>query len=102
MTDFGCSEFSNGLCVKCSNGYYFGANGKCKIVPPTCASFDKLTEKCKACYPGYELNGNSACVQSKVEKVEDSGCNTFVDGVCAKCSFGYYFNEARKCIQIPV
>lgn len=64
VTDFGCAEFSDGLCVKCSNGYYFGASGKCKIVPPTCASFDIPTEKCKACYPGYELNKNSACIAS--------------------------------------
>ena len=102
VSDAGCSKFEDGLCVTCSQGYYFGANGKCKIIPPTCAKYDTIKEVCQSCYSGYQLNDKSVCVRAEEGNVADAGCNTFKDGVCTKCSFGYYFNQDKKCVQIPV
>ena len=94
------NEIKNGFCLNCSLGYYFGINRKCKKIPDTCLNFDTGAEKCLACYSGYTLNNNSECIKSAVEKT-DPGCNTFENGICVRCSFGYYFDSSNRCRQIP-
>lgn len=100
ITDPGCNEFKDGICVKCSFGYYFGSTGRCKISPPTCTNFDIVNEVCRACYPGYTLDENKICILSDTETV-DAGCNEFKDGFCVKCSFGFYFGPQGNCKLKP-
>lgn len=101
MTDIdpGCSEFKDGACIKCSFGFYF-YNNKCNAIPSTCANFDIAQRKCLGCYSGYTLDKNMACVKATPASV-DPGCNEFENGVCIKCSFGFYFDSNKKCVQIP-
>ena len=40
--DIGCNQFEKGVCVKCSVGFYFGKDRKCKLSPPTCKDFDTV------------------------------------------------------------
>lgn len=54
--DEGCNKFEQGKCISCSTGYYFNGKGICTQIPPTCSDFNSLTEQCRSCYPGYELN----------------------------------------------
>lgn len=49
-----CNQIGdNGVCKKCSTGFYFDANSICKQIPDTCANFNINTAKCLGCYPGY-------------------------------------------------
>lgn len=98
VTDLGCSKFENGICTKCSVGYYFNRVGKCSQIPPTCARYDTVTETCQECFPGHALNAIGICVAAKT----DAGCNTFENGRCVKCSDGFYFGaDGKTCKQIP-
>ena len=72
--DPGCTEFEDGVCIQCSFGFYFGPNQRCRLIPPTCANFDILTEICRACYPGYALNPLGQCIEKPPEE-GDAGCN---------------------------
>lgn len=40
LNDPYCAEFSNGICLMCSTGYYFEKDGKCTAVDPLCATFN--------------------------------------------------------------
>lgn len=77
VSDLGCSKFESGRCVRCSVGYYFDKLRMCKLVPPTCSSFDPNTEQCLACYFGYALNSNKVCVVSLADNPSDLGCSRF-------------------------
>ena len=100
LSDPGCNEFKNGVCIKCSFGYYFGSTGKCRLSPPTCINFDTVKEVCRGCYPGYTLNKDNICILSEAGQ-SDAGCNEFKDGSCIKCSFGFYFGPLGNCKLIP-
>ena len=100
VNDPGCNSFENGICVKCSFGYYFDSQAKCRQIPPTCGNFDTLNGVCNECYPGYELNAEGRCIQVDAG-AGDSGCSEFENGKCIKCSFGFYFGLDGKCRQIP-
>lgn len=98
--DPGCSRFENGKCVKCSFGYYFHGSGACKMIPATCGNFDTIRQVCIACYPGYVLDKDSNCIVGTSASA-DPGCNSFENGKCTRCSFGYYFDKNRSCRLIP-
>ena len=74
--DLGCAEFQNGICIKCSFGFYFGASRLCKLIPATCSDFDTASERCRSCYPGYTLNNENECVEEEAGEI-DSGCTEF-------------------------
>jgi hypothetical protein len=52
------------------------------------------------CYNGYALNKDNVCVESNTQPL-DLGCSRFENGVCTKCSFGYYFDRNGVCKLIP-
>lgn len=81
----------NGLCVKCSQGYYFNKDNICTKIPDDCQNFNITSRKCEGCYSGYELDGKNQCVKTVIS-VSDLGCNKFENGKCVQCSVGYYFN----------
>lgn len=69
-------------------------------MPDDCLNFSIEKRRCERCYNGYELNSALECIKSELG-VSDPNCNEFIDGVCQKCSFGYYFDEERVCQKIP-
>lgn len=99
--DSGCARFENGKCIKCSFGFYFNKEAKCRMIPPTCSNFNTATEVCLGCYPGYALNKDKNCVESVLTSNLDPGCSRFENGKCVKCSFGYYFHGSGACKMIP-
>lgn len=56
---------------------------------------------CNACYPGYALDKDGNCIVSAATSVADLGCNSFENGKCVKCSFGYYFDRNNVCKLTP-
>lgn len=48
-------------CIKCSSGSFFGKNGKCTQIDPSCKTANLLTGACLECYNGYKLNAQGAC-----------------------------------------
>lgn len=51
-----CSSFnSNGLCVRCSQRYYFNSNKVCTQVSANCNQYDANTGQCTSCYQSYTL-----------------------------------------------
>ena len=85
--------------MKCSVGFYFNQLNVCAQVPPTCSNFDTVSEVCRGCYSGYALNKSNQCVQEAAGAI-DLGCAEFKNGVCVKCSFGFYFGGGG-CKLIP-
>lgn len=69
-------------------------------IPTDCLDFSIPEERCLQCYSGYALDENFNCIES-VEQASDPYCNEFQDGVCVKCSFGFYFNDDKVCARIP-
>lgn len=98
--DLGCAKFQNGVCTKCSFGFYFSKDGKCKAIPTTCSNYNTKSQKCLGCYPGYALDNNNECIVSIVTP-SDLGCSKFQNGICTKCSTGFYFDKKKNCQVIP-
>ncbi len=38
---FGCKTWDNGVCVECSNHYFFNVHGVCCEVKPQCKNFNR-------------------------------------------------------------
>jgi len=49
------------MCARCSEGYYFERDGKCRAVDPLCATFNKLNGQCLTCFSGFEIK-SGLCV----------------------------------------
>ena len=83
-----CAVWEDGVCTKCTDRAYFGADGKCKEVNKLCKGFNQQNGRCTSCYPGYNLNAlQGTCeVASTIE-----GCAEIDEnGMCKKCSKGYF------------
>lgn len=52
-SDANCISFKNGVCVLCSNRFYY--SGKCLPVNPNCKSYSLTNGSCTDCYAGYIL-----------------------------------------------
>lgn len=57
-----CSLWDQNICIKCSQGSYFGNNGLCIIVDSSCKTTNLNTGACTSCYSGYQLDSSSKCV----------------------------------------
>jgi len=90
-----CSEFTNGVCLKCSSGSFFNGMGICESIDPLCKTSNALSGACTSCFSGYTVGG-SKCVVS-IESVRDPLCQEFNELICFKCSFGAYFNSKGFC-----
>lgn len=99
LIDSNCAEFLEEdplVCLKCSKGYIFNADGKCRKVNDLCATYNEKTGVCLSCFVGFELS-KGTCIE-KIEQVSDLNCAEFdKNGKCTKCSGGFYFNVAGKC-----
>lgn len=49
-----CRNFSNGVCVQCSNRFY-NLNGVCTPVSDYCNTYDLSSGNCTSCYQGFVL-----------------------------------------------
>ena len=102
--DSGCGlwDWSNQICLKCSNKWVFNANKVCVPVSDQCATHDE-SGACLTCYLGYDVK-NGACIfsESNNAKPADSGCGTWdwANQVCLKCSNGWVFNAKKVCVAV--
>ena len=72
--DPNCNEFVDGVCQKCSFGFYFNDEGVCTIIPNDCLNFSIEKRRCEKCYAGYELDSDLKCIKS-VLGVSDPNCS---------------------------
>ena len=94
-----CANFKDGLCVKCSKGYYL-KDQKCTLINVLCKTFDESKEECTECYNGFELQADKSC---KVRNVANlmPGCKNFsTSGVCVACALDYYLNSDNVCVKL--
>ena len=94
-----CAEWKDTFCLRCAQGTIFDRFGICTLLDSNCKEYQSQTSICKACYDGYTLE-NGFCVKAAIQAVSDPNCNSFENGVCTKCSSGFYFNEKRFCTKI--
>lgn len=100
--DPGCAnwDWTNQICLACSNNWVFNTNKVCAQVSSNCASFNSAGV-CLSCYKGYDLI-NSACVfsASNTAKPTDLGCSKWdwANQICLKCSNRWAFNANNICV----
>lgn len=75
--------------------------GKCQEQNPLCKSTDLNTGGCMTCWSGYTLSGNECIIEKQLAANSDPYCLKTVDGVCTRCSSGYYYNKGQGlCAQL--
>lgn len=79
--DFGCSQYSKGICVQCDSPFVL-ANDACYI--DGCDTYD--ANGCKSCSDPYKLS-------SKVCRLDN--CDKAEKGVCLRCSTNYIVRGGR-------
>lgn len=80
VVDIYCIKIVNGVCEKCSNGYYFSQTEKiCKQADPLCRGFNNQTGFCTQCYQGFALT-NGKCVVAAAVSIPH--CLTNYGGKC--------------------
>ena len=80
------------ICIECIDGYALSNDHKSCKEYPNCRQLDK-DDKCILCAKHYMLNKTGECVKSLCEE-EDNG-------ICTKCSEGYFLDDG-KCHIIPI
>ena len=93
---FGCKTWDEGVCVECSENYYFNNKGICCEVKPECKNFNREVGICEGCYQGWEVV-DGKCVITDLANSKDKGCKTFTNGVCTQCSARWYFGAGQVC-----
>jgi hypothetical protein len=96
-----CAYWNSSVCISCANRAYFNAEGICTAVNDNCNTWDRLNGGCLTCFNGYDLN-NGSCVfsPSNTASPTDSGCYTWLNGVCKACSTNWVFNPKGICIPV--
>ena len=78
-SDSGCGkwDWNNQVCLECSSGWVFNADGVCVTVSDQCASHD-ASGACLSCFKGYDLV-NGVCEFSSFNnaKPSDLGCSSW-------------------------
>lgn len=96
-----CAQWQGTVCLKCAVGSIFNSKSICIVLDPSCKTNNMVTGACLSCYSGYVLASNGTCDLNQNQSVSDPNCNQFnTNGVCTKCSNGYYFNNLNVCIKI--
>ena len=102
VTDAGCGtwDWSNKICMACSNNFVFNNNGVCVAVSDQCQTFDR-SGSCVSCYKGYTLVSGT-CQQSAIEKPSDLGCGTWDwnNKICLACSNNWVFSNNGVCVPV--
>lgn len=102
LTDNNCAEFEEGVCVKCSIGFFFNQQLKCQAASPLCKEFDPSNGLCTECYVGFE-NVDGKCELSEVLQPSDPNCAEWADNnICLKCSSRAVFNELGVCTLVSL
>ena len=102
--DLGCGtwDWSNQVCLVCSNGWFKNADGVCTPVSDQCATHAENGD-CTSCYKGYDLT-NGACVfgASNTARPSDLGCGTWDwdNQVCLACSAHWFKNSNGQCVPV--
>jgi hypothetical protein len=102
--DLGCKtwDWTNQVCLACSNNWVFNNKGACVPVSDNCQSHD-ASGACTACYVGYDLvNGTCVYSSSNTAKPADLGCKTWdwTNQKCLACSNNWVFNTKGACIPV--
>lgn len=92
-----CNNFTDGICHKCSRGFYL-LNNTCEIVSPLCKTFNYETLLCSECYGGYRL-ANSKCEIAPPEGTM-AGCSKYNGSACILCARDYFMNSKGVCVQV--
>lgn len=99
-----CKTWSNNVCNTCANWAYFDSNGVCRAVSTYCNTFDAKTGKCLACFAGYDLSVDGACVYSASNnaKPADLGCGVWDwnNNICLSCAKNWVFNTNKICVPV--
>ena len=98
-TNFGCKSFAKDgvTCLDCSKRFYKDSTGICQPVNEACKTYDQNTGACTSCYDGFLLI-EVICIPDP--KPQDPNCNDFSNGVCHKCSRGFYLlNNACEMVS---
>ena len=97
---FGCKTWEDGVCVECSDHYYFNNNGVCCEVKPECRIFDREQGVCVACYQGWMINDEGVCQVIDLTNSDQIGCKAWADGNCIECSHRWVFNADGICVPV--
>lgn len=100
ISDPNCAAFLQGICTKCSSGYFFQNNGMCGLVNPNCKTFDAVSGMCLTCYLGFSLSGGSCVQGNSTNSAIDPNCAAFAAGACMRCSKNFYFGSNGKCMAV--
>jgi len=87
--NFGCAEWRNGVCVKCSYRFITRAR-TCEPVNPLCKTWDN-TGKCTSCYNGYTICAEG-CVPDTTAYSAPL-CAAYDGTRCVKCATGAWWNN---------
>lgn len=62
---------------------------------PLCKNFSSTTQKCKECYPGYNLDPvQLTCFEAPASNI-DPNCRKFNNNECVECSFRFFKEETE-------
>ena len=92
------------FCLQCYSGY-ISINGRCSVQNPLCKTIDNANGNCLSCWQGYSLvQGNCAIgttPDSPSSVTQDIYCITLVNGLCTRCSNGFFLSKGTgKCTQL--
>lgn len=105
---------SDNTCSQCYHSFYYDSVSarRCVLVNPLCKSWNDWGH-CLSCYQGYSLFNNNCIMDVAYQPSANVGtndlpssnqdpyCNTYKDGICAKCATRTYFDTAsRRCLQV--
>ena len=96
--DPNCANVTNGVCQKCSKGFYL-LNGKCQLIDPQCKNFDMTLLECTQCYSGYNLAANKKCVVAPPSTTM-VGCAEIKNNTCVKCARDYWQDVNKGCNKV--
>jgi hypothetical protein len=100
--DLGCAtwDWTNKICLQCSNNWVFNSQNVCVPVSDQCATFN-LAGDCVTCYKGYIINAGK-CVLAPTQKVSDLGCAlwNWSQQQCLQCSNNWVFNSQGVCVPV--
>jgi hypothetical protein len=93
------STNANGVCTKCSTGYYLDSQSNCQPIDAFCQTFNYTTALCAACYKGYLLNASNQCALAPTITASIQNCITYDSAGqnCIKC-FNLYYLSNNQCI----
>lgn len=96
---FGCKVWEDGVCVECSENFYFNDRGVCCEVKPQCRIFNREEGVCVACYQGYIIT-DGVCEVLDLGSSDQLGCKAWEDGICIECSQRWVFNDDGICVPV--